>query len=82
MKEEIQEPLLVEEKEDKSVTEEELPMEKRQDEEHPPLIRMENVLVGIDILNFPIDCVTVGMEETQQVSCFVLIRMLNFYSQA
>ena len=67
MKEEIQEPLLVEKKEDKSATEEELSMEKRQVEEHHPPIRMENVLVGIDIFNFPIDCVTVGMEEKQQV---------------
>ena len=68
MKEEIQEPLLVEEKEDKFATEEELSMEKRQAKEHHPLIRMENVLVGINIFNFPIDCVIVGMEEKQQVS--------------
>ena len=29
---------------------------------------MENVLVGIDKFSFPIDCVTVDMEEEQQVS--------------
>ena len=67
LKEETQEPLLVEEKEDKSATEKELSMENRQAEEHYPLIRMENVLVGIDRFSFPIDCVTMGMEEEQQV---------------
>ena len=68
MKEEIQQPLLVEEKEDKSNAEEELSMENRQAEEHHPLIIMENVLVGIDIFSFPIGYVTMGMEEEQQVS--------------
>ena len=29
---------------------------------------MENILVGIDSFNFPIDIVTLGMEENQQVS--------------
>ena len=43
-------------------------MEKRQAEEHHPLIRIEKVLVGIDRFSFPISCVTVGMEEEQQVS--------------
>ena len=68
LNEEIQEPLLVEEKEDKSATEEELSMEKRQAEEHHPLIRIEIVLVGIDKFSFPIDCVTMGMAVEQQVS--------------
>ena len=43
-------------------------MEKRQAEEHHFLIRMENVLVRIDKFSFPIECVTMGMEEDQQVS--------------
>ena len=43
-------------------------MENRQAEKHYPLIIMENVLVGIDIFSFPIDCVIVGMEDEQQVS--------------
>ena len=68
LKEEIQEPLLVEEKKDKSTTEEELSMENRQAEEHHRLIIIENVLVGIDRFSFPIDYVTVGMEEEQQLS--------------
>ena len=33
-----------------------------------PQITIENVLVGIDKFNFPIDFVTLGMEEDQQVS--------------
>ena len=43
-------------------------MEKRQVEEHHSLIIMENILVGVDRLNFPIDCMTVSMEKEQQVS--------------
>ena len=68
LKEETQEPRLVEEKEDKSAVEEELSMKKRQPEKHHPLIGMENVLVGIDRFNFPIDCMIVGIEEEQKVS--------------
>ena len=43
-------------------------MEKRQVEEHHLRTTIENVLVGIDKLNFPIDFVNFGMEENQQVS--------------
>ena len=42
-------------------------MENRQADEHHSLIKMENVLVRIDIFSFPIDCVTMGMEDEQQV---------------
>ena len=43
-------------------------MENRKAEEHHPLIRMENVLIGIDRFSFPTDRVTMGMEEEKQVS--------------
>ena len=68
LKEQIQEPLLVEEKEEKSAAEEELSMERRHAEEHHTVIRIENVLVGIDKYSFPIDCLTFGMEEEPQVT--------------
>ena len=68
LKEEIQEPLLVEEKGNKSAIEEEQTMERRQAEEHHLLLKMKNVLVGIDKFSFPTDCVIVGMEEEQQVT--------------
>ena len=38
-------------------------MEKRQVEEHHLWTTIENVLVGIDKFNFPIDFVNFGMEE-------------------
>ena len=41
---------------------------------------MENVFVGIDKFNFPIDFVTLGMEEDQQVSS--IGRPSNTISQA
>ena len=68
LKEEIQQPPLFEEKKNEYANEKELSMEKRQTEEHHPLIIMENVLVRIHKFSFPIDCVTVDMEEEQQVS--------------
>ena len=67
-KEEIQEPTLVEEKKNELANEEELLVEKRQVEEHHLGTTIENVLVGIDKFNFPIDFMTLGMEEDQQVS--------------
>ena len=67
-KEEIQEPTLVEEKKNELAYEEELLVEKRQVEENHSRTTIENVLVGIDKFNFPIDFVTLGMEEDQQVS--------------
>ena len=67
-KEEIQEPTLVEEKKNELDNEEEQLVEKRQVEEHHPRTTIENVLVGISKFNFPIDFVTLGMEEDQQVS--------------
>ena len=43
-------------------------MEKRQVEKQHPRKTIENVLFGIDKFNFPIEFVTLGMEEDQQVS--------------
>ena len=65
--EEIQEPILVKEKKNELTNEKELLVEKRQVEEHHPLTIIQNVLVRIDKCNFPIDFVTLGMEEDQQV---------------
>ena len=62
-KEEIQEPTLVEEKKNELPNEEELLVEKRQVEEHHSQTMIENVLVWIDKFNFPIDFMTLGMEE-------------------
>ena len=67
-KEEIQESTLVEEKKNELANEEEQLVEKRQVEEHHPRTTFENILFGIDKFNFPIDFVTLGMEEDQQVS--------------
>ena len=67
-KEEIQEPTLVEEKKSELANEEELLVEERQVEEHHPRITIENVLARIEKFNFPIDFMTLGMEEDQQVS--------------
>ena len=67
-KEEIQDPTLVEEKKNELVNEEELLVEERQSEEQHSRITIENVLVGIDKFNFPIDFVTLGMEDDQQIS--------------
>ena len=67
-KEEIQEPTLVEEKKNELANEEELLVEKRQVEEHYRQTTIENVLVEIDKFNFPIDIVTLGMEEDRQAS--------------
>ena len=50
--EEIQEPTLVEKKKNECANEEEQTMEKRQVEEHHQLLKMKNVLVGIDKFNF------------------------------
>ena len=65
---EIQDPTLVEEKNNELANEEKLLVEKRQVEEQHAWKTIENVLVGIDKFNFPIDFVTLGMEEDQQVS--------------
>ena len=43
-------------------------MEMRQAEEHHLLLRMKNVLVGIDKFSFPINYVIVDMEEEQHVT--------------
>ena len=56
-------PLVEKEKNNESVIEEESLLEKIQVEEGHTGIKIENVLVGIDKFNFPIDFVTLGMEE-------------------
>ena len=47
--------------------EEKLPWEERQVEEKHPWKTIDNVLVGIDKFNFPIDFLTFGMKVNQQV---------------
>ena len=47
--------------------EEKLPWEERQVGEQHPWKTIENVLVGIDKFNFPVDFLTFGMEVNQQV---------------
>ena len=68
LKEEILEPTLVEEKNNECANEVELTMGKRKGEKQHQQTKFQNVLVRIDKFNFPIDCVTVGMEEEPQVS--------------
>ena len=64
----IQEPTLVEEKKNELANKEEQLVENRQVKEHHPRTTIENVLVGVNKFNFPIDFVTLGMEKDQQVS--------------
>ena len=71
-KEEIQESTLVEEKKNELANGEELLVEKRQVEEHHQRTTIDNVLVGIEKFNFPIDLVTLGMKEDQQASLIVI----------
>ena len=78
--EEIQDPMFVEEKMNELANEEKILVEERKVEEQHSWITNENVLVGIYKLNFPIDFVTLGMEEDQQVSS--IERLSNATSQA
>ena len=78
--EEIQDLKLVEEKKNELANEEELLVEKRHVKEQHLQSTIENVLVGIDKFYFPIDFVTLGMEEDQQVSS--IGRPSNATSQA
>ena len=55
-------------------------MEKWRVEEQHPRKTVENVLIGIDNCHFPIDFMTLGMEEDQQVSS--IGRPSNATSQA
>ena len=55
-------------------------MEERRVEEQHPRITIENVLVGTDKFNFPIDFVNLGMEEDQRISS--IRRPSNATSQA
>ena len=59
---------MVKEKKNELANEKELLVEKRQVEEQHPRKTIENVLVGIDKFNFPIEFFTLGMDENQQVS--------------
>ena len=59
---------VVEEKKNEYANEVELIMEKRKSEEQHQQIKFQNVLVGIDKFNFPIDLVTLGREEDNQTS--------------
>ena len=79
-KEEIQEPTLVKEKKNELAKEEELLVENRQVEVHHPQTTIDNVLVGIDKFNFPINFATLGREEDQQASSIVISS--NAISQA
>ena len=79
-KEEIQDPTLVEEKKNELANEEELLVENKQVEKQHLRKTIENVLVGIDKFNFPIDFVTLGIEDDQQVSS--IGRPSNATSQA
>ena len=68
LKEENLNPAVVEEKKNEYANEVELIMEKRKSEEQHHQIKLQNVLVGIDKFNFPIDLVTLGREEDNQAS--------------
>ena len=66
LKGELQDLTLVEK--NKLVSEEEPSLKEKQVEmEHPGLI-VENVLVGVEDFYFPIESLTFGMEDDQQVS--------------
>ena len=65
IKEEITYPIVVEVKENEYANEVELTMEMRKGEEQHQQTKFENVFVGIDKFNFPIDIVTLGIEENQ-----------------
>ena len=66
LKGELQNPTLVEKNE--LVSDEELSLKEKQvEKEHPELI-VENVLIGVEDVHFPIDYLTFGMEEDRQVS--------------
>ena len=65
IKEEITDPIVVEVKENEYANEVELTMEMRKGEEQHQQTKFENVFVGIDKFNFPIDIVTLGIEENQ-----------------
>ena len=63
---EFQNPTLVE-KNELAIDEERLLKEQQVEKQHPELI-MENVLVGVEDLYFPIDYLTFGIKEDRQVS--------------
>ena len=63
---EFQDPSLVEKNE--LVIEVEPSLKEIQIEKKHPELKIENVLVGVEDLNFPIDSLTFSMEEDRQVS--------------
>ena len=65
--EENLDPAIVEEKNNEYANEVELTMEMRKGEEQHQQTKIENVLVGIDKFNFPINLVILGNEEDKQV---------------
>ena len=67
LKEELSSPRLVEDKDNELVIEEEPLLRTMQVEEQHPWTKIENVLVGVDKFNFPIDSLTLGMEKDRQV---------------
>ena len=66
LKGELQDPTLVE-KNELAIDEEWSLKEKQVEKQHPKLI-MENILVGVKGVYFPIESLTFGMEEDRQVS--------------
>ena len=66
IKEETTNSAVVEEKNNEYANEEELTLEMRKGEELHQQIKFQNVLIGIDKFNFPIDLVTLGREEDNQ----------------
>ena len=77
---EIQDLTLVEEKKSELANEEELSVEERQSEEQHPWIIIEIVLFGIEKFYFPIEFVTLVLEDDQKVSS--IGRPSNATSQA
>ena len=55
-------------KKNEPVVDEELSMNEKQVEKQHPKLIMEKVLVGVEELYFPIECLNFGMEEDHQVS--------------
>ena len=80
IKEEITDPTVVEEKKKDYANAVELTMERKKNEEQHQRTKFENVLIGIDKFNFPINLVTLGKEEDSQA--LAKGRPSNAFSQA
>ena len=66
--EEITDPVVVENKKKEYANEVELTMERKKSEEQHQKTKFENVLIGIDKFDFPINLVTLGREEDNLAS--------------